>query len=97
MPPTGVPPVVVPPVVVPPVVVPPVVVPPVVVPPVVVPPVVVFWTVTVMRSVLVAPVELVAIAFSVCAPFANLVVSSWHCMPSLITVSVPNGVVAESM
>src|SRR5919198_819250 len=52
----------------------------------------VFCTFTLMTSIFVWPLVPVTVAFSWCAPFANLVVSRTHCMPSLGVLSVLSAV-----
>src|SRR5213075_768438 len=47
-----------------------------------------FCTLTLMMSVLVEPSVPVTTALSWCVPFANFVVSSAHCMPSVGALSV---------
>src|SRR5438270_50702 len=54
-----------------------------------------FCTLTLMMSTLLEPSLPVTVAFSWCVPFANLVVSRTHCVPSAGVLSVLSAV--ESM
>ena len=54
-----------------------------------------FWIFMLTTSLYVAPAALRAVAFSWCVPFANLVVSSTHDMPSATLVSALSSVASR--
>src|SRR5688572_23447170 len=54
-----------------------------------------FWMLTLISSMREAPLDVYATARRRCVPLANFVVSSTHCMPSLMVVSVLSAVLSR--